>query len=337
MEIPISCLKTSILCAMLAISSVAFHAQTTPDPQLHTQPAPESQNDVASDSTSFTQKNVVHVAGLEETKANMTGNLTLSPAALTFSNKDISTSIPRERIVNVFIGDQQTEPWGTTGKIARKVIPYGGGEVLAFATNKKVDLLTVEYLDIHDAYHGVVFVLPVQKAAAARDQILAKLAPPVAVAASSCAEPLPNTVMVEPIKVDGVELPAEYRILVYEQMIKELKLKQPEERFFRVGDRSAGPGCAATGLDITVTNFKKGNRSARAATGPLGLFIGTTSLTFDVNIKDVNDKTVFDAQMKKSDRTDSDSLGLADTIAKNVAKSFSKATQSSPVQVASAR
>lgn len=65
-------------------------------------------------------------------------------------------------------------------------------------------LLTVEYLDLHDAYHGVVFVLLVKKAAAARDQILAKLTPPVAVAASSCDEPLPNSVMVEPIRVDGV-------------------------------------------------------------------------------------------------------------------------------------
>jgi hypothetical protein len=42
-----------------------------------------------------------------------------------------------------------------------------------------------------------------------------------------------------------------------------------------------------------------------------------------------------DAQIKKSDRTDSESLGLADTIAKNVAKSFDKATESPTVQIAS--
>lgn len=103
------------------------------------------------------------------------------------------------------------------------------------------------------------------------------------------------------------------------------------------GDRSAGLGCAAMSLDITVTDFKKGNQSVRAATGPLGLFLGTTSLTFNVNLKDAQDKTVFDAKVKKSKRTDSDSLGLADTIAKNVAKSFDKARASSAVQIASAR
>jgi hypothetical protein len=302
---------------------------------LHAQTAPQPADDAAAGASSFNQHSVIHVAGLEEVKANVSGDLTLSAAALTFSNRDVSTSIPRERIVNVFTGDQRTEPWGTTGKIARKVIPFGGGAALAVATNKKVDLLTVEYRDIHDAYHGVVFVLPVEKAAVVRDTILANLTPPVEQPASSCAQPTPGSVLVSPIQVSGVDLPAEYRILLYEQIIKELKTKRPEEKLFRVGDRSAGPGCAALSLDITVTGFKKGNRAVRASTGPLGLFLGTTSLSFDVSLKDVHDKTVLDAQIKKSNRTDSESLGLADNIAKNVAKRFDKATENPTVQIAS--
>jgi hypothetical protein len=282
------------------------------------------------------QHHVIHVAGLVEVQANATGDLTLSPEELTFSNNNVSTSIPRDRIVNVFAGDQRTEPWGTTGKIARKIIPYGGGAALGAATSRKVDLLTVEYRDVHDAYHGVVFVLPGHKAAAVRDQILAGLTPPVEQPASSCAEPVPGSVLVSPIQVRGIELPAEYRILLYEQMIKELKIKRPEDKILRAGDRSLGPGCAAWSLDITVTDFKKGNRAVRASTGPLGFFLGTTSLTFDVRLKDVYDKTVFDAEIKKSDRTDSESLGLADTIAKTVAKRLDKATENPTVQIAAA-
>jgi hypothetical protein len=316
------CLKRTVLCAMLVANILVLHAQTAP-------PSPED------GSSSLIQHNAIHVAGLEEVKANVSGDLTLSPSALTFSNKNVETSIPRERIFNAFIGDQRTEPWGTTGKIARKIIPYGGGAALGAVTNRKVDLLTVEYRDIHDGYHGVVFVLPVQKAAAARDNILANLAAPVERTAFSCAEPTPGSVLVAPIQVRGIELPAEYRILLYEQTVKELKTTRPGEKFFRVGDRSAGPGCATLRLDITVTDFKKGNRAVRASTGPLGLFLGTTSLTFAVSLKDVHDKTVFDAEIKKSDRTDSESLGLADTIAKNVAKRFDKASPA--VQVAAIR
>ena len=321
------CFKRTVLCALLGANMMLLHAQT----------ASLSPGGAVSTSASLNQHNVIHVAGLEEVKANVSGDLTLSPAALTFSNKNVTASIPRERIVNVFTGDQRTEPWGTAGKIARKVIPYGGGAALAAATNKKVDLLTVEYRDLHDAYHGVVFVLPLQKAAAVSAQILASLTPPVELPPSSCAEPLPGSVLVAPIQVSGVDLPAEYRILLYEQTIKELRIKRPENKIFRAGDRSSGPGCAALSLDITVSGFKKGNRAVRAATGPLGLFLGTTSLTFDVSLQDVHDKTVFHAQLKKSNRTDSESLGLADAIAKNVAKRFDKATESSTVQIVASR
>jgi len=318
-------LKGTVLCAMLLANIALLHAQTTA----------QTRDDANSGTTPLIQHNVIHVAGFEEVKANVSGDLALSSPALTFSNKNVSTSIPRERIFNAFIGDQRTEPWGTTGKIARKIIPYGGGAALGVVTNRKVDLLTVEYRDIHDGYHGVVFVLPAQKAAVLRDDILANLTPPVEQPASSCAEPTAGSVLISPIQVSGIDLPAEYRILLYEQTIRELKTKRPEEKFFRVGDRSAGPGCAALSLAITVTGFKKGNRAVRASTGPLGFFLGTTSLTFDVSLKDVHDKTVFDTQIKKSDRTDSESLGLADTIAKNVAKRFDKATESPTVQIAS--
>ena len=320
-------LKGTFLCAVLLANIAFLRAQTV------AQPLREAQ----SGSISLVQHNVIHVAGFEEVKANVGGDLTLSPADLTFSNKSVSTSIARERIFNAFIGDQRTEPWGTTGQIARKIIPYGGGAALGALTNKKVDLLTVEYRDSHDGYHGVVVVLPVQKAAAVRDNILANLTPPPEQTAASCTEPLPGSVLVAPIQVRGVELPAEYRILLYEQTIRELKAKRPEERFFRVGDRSAGPGCSALRLDIEVTNFKKGNRAVRASTGPLGIFLGTTSLAFDVSLIDLHDKTVFHAQIKKSNRTDSESLGLANNMAKNVAKRFDKATESTTVQIAALR
>jgi hypothetical protein len=320
-----NCLKTTILCTMLAASSITLSAQT----DLQTP---------ATNATAITDlKNVVHIAGLDEVKPNVSGDLTLSLQGLTFHNKHVESSIARERIVNAYLGSERTEPWGTTGKIARKIIPYGGGEVLSTLTNKKVDVLTVEYRDIHDGYHGAVFVLPAQTAAAVRDSLLAGRTTRVEQPAPSCDTPLSQSVLLAPIQVRGSELPEEYRVLIYEQTLRELKAKRPEEKFFRVGDRAAGAGCAAFTLNITVTNFKKGNRAVRASTGPLGFFIGATSLTFDVSLQDSHGQTVFASQIKKSNRTDSESLGLADSIAKNVAKSFEKTTESSTVQVASLR
>jgi hypothetical protein len=306
--------------AVFAACSVCVHAQ---DPQqLPTQNSAH---------TSDHSIDVVHVAGLTEVKPDVKGNLLITPATIVFSNGTIRATIPRSRILNVFVGDQRTEPWGTTGKVVRKVIPYGGGAALGAITNGQVDLLTVESLDEHDGYHGVVFAVPYQKAAAIRDQLTATLVPPVKRATPPCAEggPTPKSVLLAPIAINGIDLPDEYRILLYEQLYKQLKAHNPSDSFVRTGDLSSGPGCTALTLRVTVKGFKKGNRALRASTGPLGMFMGTTSLSYDINLQDAKDKTIFDAQMKKSDRSDSDSLGLADGIAKSIAKRMDKEMQKS--------
>jgi hypothetical protein len=273
--------------------------------------------------------NVVHVAGLAEIKPDVKGSLIVTPESVVFSNDAAKAAIPRNRILNVFVGDQRTEPWGTTGKIMRKAIPYGGGAALGAITRGQVDLLTIESLDQYGGYHGVVFAVPFQKAPSIRVQLMATLSPPTAGVAPSCSSRAdgPKSVLLAPIGVSGIELPDEYRILLYEQLFKQLKARNPTDSFFRTGDLTAGSGCTALTLRVTVKGFKKGNRALRASTGPLGLFLGTTSLSFDINLQDSKENTVFDAQMKKSDRSDSDSLGLAENIAKSVAKRMDKELQ----------
>jgi hypothetical protein len=279
--------------------------------------------------TSDAAIDVVHVAGLVEVKPDVKGSLLVTPETIVFSNGTIRATISRDRILTVFAGDQRTEPWGTTGKVVRKVIPYGGGAALGALTRGQVDLLTIESLDDHDGYHGVVFAVPFQKAEAIRKQLTENLVPPVKRATPPCSESgiTPKSVLLAPIAVSGIELPDEYRILLYEQLYKQLKVHNPSDSFVRTGDLSSGPGCTELTLRVTVKGFKKGNRALRASTGPLGIFLGTTSLSFEINLQDGKQETVFDAQMKKSDRSDSDSLGLADGIAKSVAKRMHKEMQ----------
>ncbi len=321
------CLKRAVI-SVLALNLTLAHAQairpSTPTPT-DTPPAPSTILD-----------GVVHIAGLADVKPNIKGSLTLTPRDLVFSSTETSSSIPRDRISNVFAGDQRTEPWGTTGEIVRKIIPYGGGSALGAMTNQKVDLLTVEYRDLHDGYHGVVFVVPEHKTAELRDQLLSTSSTSRQRPAPSCPAngAQPRSVLVEPITATGIDLPAEYRVLAYEQLLKQLKAKRPTDAFFRIGDLSAGPGCTALTLRVNVIDFKKGNRALRASTGPLGLFLGTTSLTFDVDLRDTQDNNVFHAQIKRSNRSDSDSLGLSDTIAKKVAKQFNQALNASAAQTA---
>ena len=302
----------SFVLAVCAAGSFCLPAQN-----LQKSPAPDAAEGVVE---------VVHVAGLTEIKPDVKGKFLISPGDVIFSTPSVHATIPRARILAVFVGDQRTEPWGTTGRIVRKVIPYGGGAALGAVSSGRVDLLTIESIDEHGGYHGAVFTVPFQKAAAIRNQLTAKLTAPAAMPLLSCGEgeEKPGSVLVAPIVVTGIALPDEYRILLYEQLFKQLKARDPQDSFLRAGDVAAGPGCTELTLHITVEGFKKGNRAVRASTGPLGMFLGTTSLSFEVDLHNVKDKNVFDAHMKKSDHSDSDSLGLADDIAKTVSKRIDK-------------
>ena len=278
----------------------------------------------------------IHVAGLPDVRSNLKGSLTLTPESLVFTAKDTNEALPRARIVNVFIGDQRTLPWGTTGTVVRGAIPLafiplgpigglagaGGQAAVGALTNKKVDLLTVEFIDAHDGYHGVVFQLPSQQADRIRGQlvatVIASMKPPAPVCTDAGAQP--RSVVLAPIAMSGVELPAEYRVLLYEQLVKQLKARQPAYTFLRAGDRAAGAGCTALTLRITVKDFKKGNRAVRASAGPLGFFLGTTSLSFNVSLQDSLGASVLAKKIRKRKRGDSDSLGITDKVAKEVAK-----------------
>jgi hypothetical protein len=86
--------------------------------------------------------------------------------------------------------------------------PNGGRAALGAIQNKTVDILTIEYLDAHEGYHGAVFVLPKKQAADIQRRLTASMKPLPKTNAASCeAERTPDSVLVAPIKLTGVELP----------------------------------------------------------------------------------------------------------------------------------
>jgi hypothetical protein len=49
------------------------------------------------------------------------------------------------------------------------MLPFGGGQVVALASQAQIDLLTIEYRDAHNAYLGAVFALPHSQATRAKE------------------------------------------------------------------------------------------------------------------------------------------------------------------------
>jgi hypothetical protein len=80
--------------------------------------------------------------------------------------------------------------------------------------------------------------------------------------------------------------------------------------------------------DVKKMLFEKGNATLRGSTGPLGMFLGTTSIGYAVKLTDQSHRVLFDAHMKDKHRLDTQSLGLAQQVAGNVSKQLNKGMKS---------
>ena len=295
---------------MLSVAPREGLSQAPPD----TRPAPANH-------TVWHSDRAEQLIGLEELKPKLKGSLALSPTELIFTTPSGQTVLERAHIVAVSTGGERKETGGFVGKVARKAIPYGGGSALALVTQTQVDLLTVEYRDMHDAYHGVVFLLPKTEAAAAKamfgsDSTIEAVEQPKSTCAGGQVQP--STLKILTISSEGVPVPAEYKVLLYEQLVRRLTEEAGYEHIFRDGDSSKGAACPELSLAINVEAFNKGNAVFRASTGLLGMFVGTTSLKFHMTLRDASGQNVIDKELKKSERGDSENLDVADDIAKNV-------------------
>jgi len=309
-------IQNAVLLLLVLSAAVVTHAQATTSTQSIEPPtaSPDGQQ-------------AVYLAGLTDVKPGAEGSLFLSSTEVRFEGKNIHASIPVVDIISVAKGDERAERGGTTGRVARMLGSYHGGSmVLSLAMQKKVDLLSFEYRGSTGGLHGAVFVLPKGTASVLEERLGAQVAPhplPPAVACSAD-QVKPDSIQLDLIEAVGIEVPAEYRLLLYERLLTNLQQQLSAYKFVRAGDITAGPGCMAYSLHITLTGFKKGNQSLRASTGPIGMFAGVTSLSYQFALNNTSGAVVLDKTLKQSQRGDKESLNLTQSIAKSIAKRINK-------------
>lgn len=278
-----------------------------------------------------------HLLGLAEAPPNKSGTLVLSSQALVFTSPSGETVLERAKVVSVSAGDIRMETGGRAGRIGRKLIPFGGGSVVATMTQAQVDLLTVEFRDSRNAYHGAVFILPKSEALNAMkifgspaSQQAAKEAHP-----ACTQEPLePASMKLTTINTVGVPIPVEYKVLLYEELMRRIQEDGRFGHLYRDGDQSPQAACPTLQLNVTLNAFVKGNQAVRASTGPLGMFLGVTSLKYHIHLTAFDGKVVLDRDLKESERGDSDSLDIANKIAKSVTKKLKKTPAHQRVEMA---
>jgi|SRR5215471_13778882 len=101
-----------------------------------------------------------HLLGLENTKSNSNGTLSIQDNALQFHRGGkTGAEVKIASIQSVFLGGESKQIGGLPLKLGKTAAPYGGGRVLSLFTHKKYDTLTLEYLDGTGGVHGAIFQL----------------------------------------------------------------------------------------------------------------------------------------------------------------------------------
>ncbi|MCU1324509.1 MAG: hypothetical protein JWM43_4158 [Acidobacteriaceae bacterium] len=315
-----------ILHATFCVPALLFASIPTPQPVSKTAPPVAAV---------WQSTQAEHVYGFPEIKHNKKGTLTLSTDTLTFTGKSGIASVPRLSVTAVSAGNQRVEIWGLGGRILRMTIPNGGGLAAASVMHHRIDMLTVEYNDGRGGTHSAVFFLPANEA----DQALHNFAltPPAAHGESSivCQDaPIePKSVLVSAPNWDQAQVPAAYRALVYEHLVDRLRNTKDVGHVYREGETGGQRSCPQYTIHIAIKAFKEGSSVKRSFMGPVGMFVGTTQMKFDVNYTDASGTIKNSEQIAATMRGESESTNVADHVAKNVAKHYTnllKKSEKSP-------
>jgi hypothetical protein len=231
----------------------------------------------------------VQLIGLTHVKQNAKGTLKVENGNLQFVHGKTNADITAASIQDVVAGDDTQRSVGGTVGVMSMAAPYGGGRFLSLF-RKKIDTLTIQYLDGDGGLHGAIFAMPVGTSDVIKTKLVtqgAHTAEPEAVAASSpdsasqketlaqsqVQKPTKieaSAIQVEMIQSDEIKLPAEFQIALYENLIHQIEKQGKFQHVYRDGDRNATTVADLVVLHGTVRGFKAGSERARQVTTVAG-------------------------------------------------------------------
>jgi hypothetical protein len=116
-----------------------------------------------------------HLMGLEHTKSNCNGTLSIQDNALQFQRDGKSAAqVKIASVQAVFVGGESKQVGGVPMKLGKAAAPYGGGRVVSLFAHKKYDTVTLEYVDDDGGLHGAIFQLSKGQGELVRDELVAR-------------------------------------------------------------------------------------------------------------------------------------------------------------------
>jgi hypothetical protein len=238
-----------------------------------------------------TQTRAVQLMGLVGVKDTTRGTLAIENGNLRFTHSGDNSDLVPSSMQDVATGSHtQRVIRGTLGTLSM-FAPYGSGRFLSLFRTK-VDTLTIQYRDAKGGLHGVIFTMPVGTAETREKKLLAlgahagnpiherlttdissrsgnadpRLDPPEEQSAKISA----SAIKVMMIESDETRLPAEFKVALYENLIRQLQKKGGFQNIYRDGDPSPADEPTLVVLHSTVRGFKKGSEMARQVTTVAG-------------------------------------------------------------------
>lgn len=232
------------------------------------------------------------VVGLAGVKNNAKGTLKVESGKLIFAHDKVHADISAVAISDIVTSANSERAVGGTVGTMSMAAPYGGGRFLSLF-RKKIDTLTIQYRDSDGSLHGVIFAIPVGAAEGIKKDLVAQGAKTAApgpldegatdpsssprndenVAPASGPTPAKaktTAVQVKMIQSGEINVPAEFRIALYENLVKQLEKKGKFQHVYRDGDTNASGAPDLVVLHSSIRGFKGGSERARQVTTVAG-------------------------------------------------------------------
>jgi hypothetical protein len=279
---------------------------------------------------------VRHVVGMQNVKYDATGLLLIESKELHFDAGRSRGVISISSIEDIYVGSEITEGGGRLGELARgaaMAAPYDSGAALTLLMIQKVDVLTVTYRDSDNGLHAAIFAVPKNHGEKFREELISKGAhvknaandshvpreTPPAESARSKSAPA-SAILVEPVDSGDVNIPAEFRLAIYEDLVKKLEASGIYARVFRSGDHRADGIAGLVILNTDVEKFKAGNQPERE----IVTVLGWTTVKLGVKLSTRDSAILVDKEVEGRVRFFGENLGVIHDAAKRITELLRK-------------
>ena len=265
----------------------------------------------AQDSASVGATKARCIIGLSDIKRNTNGRLSIGAGELTFETKTHRSTIPITSIENIYVGSETTDAGGFVGEAARSVAaaaPYDTGAVLVILMREKIDVLSLTYRDAEGGLHAAIFAMAKDRGQMLRSNLIAGGIRSMARKAQGMGEiPLPNygntleasdrlqkptpALRVEPV-APGSNIPAEYRLAIYEDVVERLQRSGLYRRVYRSEESASDNDPNLQSLVMAVDQFKQGSQTLRELT----LILGATKVTMHLSLNQLGGESLLDTK-----------------------------------------